>query len=62
MYNHVASLLAKQWRKSQAQTELPPRIFTLSTGYHTFQDYYDKVQEQLKLLSGMDELLAGSLM
>lgn len=27
----------------------------------TFQNYYDKVQEQLKLLSGMDELLVGLL-
>ena len=40
-------------------TEVSPRIFRLSSNSSTFSDFYDKVQDDLKSISGMDELLAG---
>ena len=57
----AATLLAKQWRKSQPRTELPPTltVFSLAPKSAAFEAYYDKVQEHLQSLSGMDELLAG---
>ena len=56
---NVAILLAHQWRHAQADTEVSPRIFRLSSKSSTFSDFYDKVQDDLKSISGMDELLAG---
>ena len=53
-------LYAKQWRKPAKQgEELPPRVFHITPGSHTFGKYYDEVQELLKAMAGLDELLQG---
>ena len=39
---------------------MPPRIFHIMQNSPTFGDYYDEVQELLKLMAGMDELLQGA--
>ena len=49
---NASILLAKQWRKCQPQTELPPRPFCLAPRSVAFE-------ENLQLLSDMDELLVG---
>ena len=57
----VARLLATQWRKAQPQSEVPSRILKLPKDSEAFSNYYDKVQDDLLAISGMDELLAGTL-
>ena len=62
-YNiNIDSLLAKQRRRSRPCTELQPRVFSLNSQSSTFEEYYDNIQGHLQLLSGMDELLAGSFL
>ena len=56
---NASILLAKQWRKCQPQTELPPNTFCLAPRSVAFEEYYDQIQEYLQLLSDMDELLVG---
>ena len=58
MYN-LAALFSKQWRISHNETELPSRIFVLDERSNVFEEYYDKIQEYLQSLSGMDEFLSG---
>ena len=55
----LAQLLAGQWRKAQPRSELPPRVLKLPKDSKAFSNYYDKVQDDLQAISGMDELLAG---
>ena len=57
----IAYLLATQWRKAQPQSELPPRVLQLFKDSTAFSNYYDKVQSTLQAISGMDELLAGTV-
>ena len=59
----VANLYAKQWRKPVNQgEELPPKVFHIRPNSPTFGEYYDGVQELLKAMAGMDELLQGMYM
>ena len=54
-------LLQKQWKPVQHMGEtLPPRVFTVPRNSATFGNYYDEIQEILKCIAGMDELLQGS--
>lgn len=39
--------------------ELSPRVFHIASDSTTFSEYYDEVQEWLKLMAGMDQLLPG---
>jgi hypothetical protein len=52
-------LLSHQWQKSQLNTEVKERVFTLPRECKPFQAYYDNVQQDLQSISGMDEFLAG---
>jgi len=57
----AASLLARQWRKpDEPGQELSPRVFRISSTSTTFSQYYDEIQEQLKSIAGMDQLLPGT--
>ena len=59
---HAAMLYANQWRKPDIQEEdlyLPPREFHILSSSPTFEGYYDEVQDLLKAMAGMDELLQG---
>ncbi len=59
---YTAYLLARQWRKpNKPCEELSPRVFRISSDSSTFGNYYDEVQELLKSMAGMDELLPGML-
>ena len=60
-FTSVAKLLGTQWRKpDEPGQELPPREFKISSTSKTFSQYYDEVQERLKSMAGMDELLSGT--
>lgn len=56
---HAASIFAKERRKPQPRKELATKKLNLNPQSHAFEEYYDEVQEHLKVLSGMDELMAG---
>ena len=57
----AANLLARQWRKpDEAGREVPPRVFQISNTSTTFSQYYDEVQEWLKSMAGMDQMLPGT--
>ena len=57
----AASLLARQWRKpDEPCQEVSPRVFQISSTSTIFSEYYDKVQERLKSMAGMAELLPGT--
>ena len=56
-------LLARQWRKAEEPgKELPSRAFHILSKTTAFQEYYDKTQDFLKTVSGMDPLLEGELL
>lgn len=57
----VAKLLARQWRKpDEPGCELSPKVFHISSTSSTFSQYYDEIQELLKSMAGMDQLLPGT--
>ena len=50
------------WRKKpEEETELEIIEFELPRNSIAFSEYYDRMQEDLEAISGMDELLAGML-
>lgn len=57
----LVTVFAKQWRKPEPRKpELKPQEFLLSKNSNGFKKFYDEIQDNLEMLSGMDELLAGS--
>ena len=57
---HAESLLAKQWRAADGpELEVPSRVFYVSPTSVTFNQYYNGVQDAMKAMAGMDELLEG---
>ena len=53
--------MARQWRMpDHPGQELVPRVFHIPANSTTFGDYYNEVQELLKAMAGMDELLPGT--
>ena len=63
VYIRVAKLLADQWKSCPStQTSLPVKIFRIARDSTAFGEYYDHVQEGLRTLAGMDELMAGKCM
>ena len=57
---HVAKLLADQWKScTSTHTLLPVRTFRIARDSTAFGEYYDHVQEGLRMLAGIDELMAG---
>ena len=58
---YLAQLLARQWRKpDEPGREISPRVFRISSSSSTFSQYYDEIQELLKSMAGMDQLLPGT--
>ena len=56
----AANLYAKQWRKPAIKDEeLSPKVFHITPNSPVFGEYYDRVQELLQSMAGMDELLQG---
>ena len=54
----IANLLARQWRKpDKPGRELSPNVFSISSTSTTFSEYYDEIQELLKSMARMDQLL-----
>ena len=57
---YAAKLLAKQWKLPEAPGKpVPTKDFYIPEESVSFSEYYDDIQEKLKSLAGMDELLAG---
>lgn len=53
-------MYGKQWKKPANEgEEVPRRVFHILRSSPTFETYYDEVQESLKSMAGMDELLQG---
>ena len=53
--------MAQQWRDpAKRGGELNPRVFHIPSESKIFGNYYDEVQDSLKAMAGMDELLPGS--
>ena len=58
--SYLAKLLADQWKPCiSARTTVPVRVFRIPSGSTSFGEYYDHIQEGLRTLAGMDELMAG---
>lgn len=55
----AAGTLAAHWKKTKPNTEIPPTLFKIAKESPAFSGYYDRVQENLQSIAGMDELLAG---
>ena len=58
----VVDVLAKIWRRGTPQKELPLTVLKMPdemSDMQTFISKYNAIQEQLKALSVMDDLLSG---
>ena len=53
-------MLAIVWRKKPATGDLNQWTFYMPARLDSFKSKYDSVQDQLKELSGLDDLLAGT--
>jgi len=48
------------WITTNTKCKVPElRIFTIQENSNTFVEYFDEVQDQLKTLASMDDLLSG---
>ena len=57
------TLLAKQWRSAENPGQsISARCFHVPHTSATFNAYYNGVQDSLKAIAGMDELLEGAQM
>ena len=55
------NLLAQQWRAAdEPGQEVPTRVFYISPNSVTFNPYYNGVQDAMKAMAGMDDLLEGT--
>lgn len=55
---HAVDLFTKMWSPSSITS--PAHQFTISKPCPTFSQKYDKIQDQLQAISGVDELLSGN--
>ena len=55
----TVNMLAILWRKKPPTGDLDQWIFHMPARLDSFKAKYDSVQDQLKELSGLDDLLAG---
>ena len=60
---HVVETLARLWRKTPLQNDIPNRVFTIpqqtSDEESTFRKKYDETQQKLERIAAMDDLLSG---
>ncbi len=58
--SNPAEHLAKQWKLPASPGKpVPTKEFYIPRDSASFSEYYDDIQENLKSLAGMDDLLAG---
>ena len=55
LYSNAVNLFTKLWSPSPQ----PSHQFTIPESCGTFSKKYDTIQEQLQIISGVDELLSG---
>ena len=54
---YTVDLMVKQWKKPQE--DMKPRVFSIADASTDFKEYYDKIQEFIKVVAGYDEMLPG---
>ena len=61
LYSYTAKLFSKQWRQPDSSGQkLPTLEFHIPEESTAFADYYDRIQDNLESLAGMDEFIAGN--
>ena len=51
--------MAEQWKQPEQDKEIPPHVFELSSDSTEFPKYYDEIQDTLKAIAGIDEVMSG---